>query len=331
MADVVVRDGWLIAVGYVGWEWRPVAWTSADGDDWDLVEIGRSAPAEPAFAVALADGPDAVVAVGRSGARPLAWTSVDGSAWTERPVDMLGGAHDWERMTAVAAGPLGIVAGGSVGPELLERRARFWRSVDGAAWMPVADDPGFEGAEVAAIIAVEDGWLALGRIGTGQRSTSSVAWRSADGQDWTRIDDPALAMGLVRAVVRAPDGSLAAVGSDPDETGAWTWSSRDEGRTWVLAPEEESRTHHGRKIRMTDVTATDTGLLAIGNFVGLQYGDGAAWASDDGDHWERSPRQPAMAQVEPGAVVRFRDGFIIVGTFGAPDDYIPRVLVSPRS
>ena len=329
MADVVERDGRLVAVGYVGWDWRPVAWTSVDGDRWDLVEIGRSAPEEPAFAVAVADGPDGVIAVGRAGSRPLAWTSADGSAWTERTVEVLGGPDDWERMTAVASGPLGILAGGSVGPELFERRARFWRSQDGTIWTPVADDPGFEGAEVVAIIPIDDGWLALGRIGTGQRSTSSVAWRSTDGQRWTLIDDPELAKGLVRAVARAPDGTLVAVGSDADETAAWAWRSSDDGQTWDLAPDEDSRTHHGRKIRMTDVIATDTGLLGVGNFVGLQYGDGAAWASDDGEHWERSPRQPAMGQVEPSSVLRVGDGFVIVGTFGAPDNYIPRVLVSP--
>ena len=270
-----------------------------------------------------------MVAVGRAGRRPIAWTSSDGSAWTEHDVPVIGGPTDWERMTVVASGPLGLLAGGSVGPELYERRARFWRSSDGASWTPVADDPGFDGAEVSAILPVADGWLALGRLGTGQRTTGSLAWRSPDGAHWTRIDDPDLARGWVRAVAQAPDGSLVAVGSEPDEIGAYAWRSTDGGRTWSLAPEEPSRTWFGRKIRMTDVTTTPTGFLAVGNLVELQFGTGQSWLSADGIHWDRSPNQPPMGQVEPSAVVGFGDRYVMVGTFGAPDNYIPRAWISP--
>jgi photosystem II stability/assembly factor-like uncharacterized protein len=233
-------------------------------------------------------------------------------------------------MTTVAAGPLGVLAGGSVGPELFERRARFWRSPDGTAWTPVDDDPGFAGAEVSTITPVADGWLALGRPGTGQRTTGSVAWRSADGEHWSRIDDPDLARGWVRSVARAPDGSLVAVGSEPDEIGAYAWRSTDEGRTWTLAPEEASRTWYGRKIRMTDVTSTGTGLLAVGDLTELQFGTGQSWISTDGIHWDRSPNQPDMGQAQPSAVVQFSEGrYVMVGTFGAPDNYIPRAWISP--
>lgn len=196
-------------------------------------------------------------------------------------------------------------------------------------WAAVPDDPSFAGAEVAAILPIDEGWLALGRIGTGQRSTSSVAWRSADGEHWTRIDDPQLARGLVRSVVRAPDGSIVAVGSEADEIGAWVWRSTDQGRTWTLAPEEPSRTHYGRKIRMIDVIATPDGLLAVGNLVEVQFGTGVTWLSSDGVHWTKSPNQPVMGQVEPSAVVAFKGRYVMVGTFGAPDNYIPRAWISP--
>jgi photosystem II stability/assembly factor-like uncharacterized protein len=182
---------------------------------------------------------------------------------------------------------------------------------------------------VTAILSSGGGWLALGRIGTGQRTTGSVAWRSADGERWSRIDDADLARGWVRAVASAPDGSIVAVGSEPDEIGAYAWRSGDEGRTWTLAPEEASRTWFGRKIRMTDVTATSTGLLAVGNLVEVQFGTGESWISSDGLRWDRSPNQPPMGQVEPSAVVPFDGRFVMVGTFGAPDNYIPRAWISP--
>jgi hypothetical protein len=331
IADVVALSDRLIAVGYVGWDWRPVAWTSTDPDHWVLVEIGRARPTEPAFAqsvAAIGDG-RGVVAVGRAGRRPIAWTALDGGTWTEHDVPVIGSSTDWERMTVVASGPNGLLAGGSVGPELYERRARFWRSVDGAAWTPVADDPAFDGAEVTAILPIGDGWLALGRLGTGQRTTGSVAWRSTDGEQWTRIDDPDLARGWVRAAVRAGDGSVVAVGSEPDEIGAYAWRSTDEGRTWTLAPEEPSLTDYGRKIRMTDVTTTPSGLLAVGDLTEVQFGTGESWISADGTHWDRSPNQPSMGQIQPSAVVEFGGRFVMVGTFGAPDNFIPRVWISP--
>ena len=237
IADVVAVDGRLVAVGYVGWEWRPVAWTSTDGDRWSLVEIGRVTPSDPAFAMAVAPIPGGgVVAVGRSGRHPVAWTSADGTSWTASDVPVVDDAAAWDRIATVASGPLGILAGGSLGPELLDRTARFWRSGDGLTWSPVPDDPGFAGAEVATILPVTGGWLAIGRIGTGQRSTASVAWRSPDGEHWTRIDDPALAKGLVRSMVRAPDGSIVAVGSEADEIGAWVWRSTDEAAPGPSSP-----------------------------------------------------------------------------------------------
>ena len=334
MADLVNLGGRLVAIGYVGWDWRPVAWTATDPDRWTLVEIGRARPTEPAFAIALArlPGADGLVAVGRAGRRPVAWTSADGVRWTEHDVPVIGGSTDWERMTSIAAGPLGLLAGGSVGPELGDRRARFWRSSDGVSWAPVADEPEFDGGEVTAIAAVADGWLALGRLGTGQRTTGSVAWRSPDGSAWTRVDDPDLARGWVRSVTRAGDGALIAVGSEPNEIGAYVWRSTDEGRTWTLAPQEPSRTYAGGKgkARMMDVIATPTGLLAVGNVVDMQFGTGASWASTDSIHWTRSPDQPPMGQAEPSAVVPFGEGrYVMVGTFGAPDNYIPRAWISP--
>jgi hypothetical protein len=334
MTDLVNLADGLIAVGYVGWDWRPVAWTSTDLDHWSLVEIGRAEPTEPAFAVALTPlpGGGGVVAVGRAGHRPIAWTSSDGGAWAAHDVPVIGGPTEWERMTTVASGPLGLLAGGSVGPELLDRRARFWRSQDGVAWTPVADDPGLDGAEVTAITPIADGWLALGRLGTGQRTTGSIAWRSPDGDHWTRVDDPDLARGWARSVTRAGDGELVAVGSEPDEIGAYVWQSTDEGGTWKLAPEEPSRTYAGGKgkARMLDVTVTPTGLLAVGNVVDVQYGTGESWTSTDSVHWDRSPNQPSMGQAEPSAVVPFAEGrYVMIGTFGAPDNYIPRVWISP--
>jgi len=332
IVDDVARVGnRLVAVGYDGMRgaWTALAWTSDDADHWDLATIDPSAGS---FAVSVAAAPGAagrIVAGGRSGGSPVAWASTDGRTWSRRTIPTLSNGAEWERIVTVLATDAGFLAGGSAGPELGDRRARFWRSADGFAWSAVPDDPAFDGAEVVSIVARDGGFVALGRLGTGQRGTGSIAWVSADGGNWQRIDSPALASGLAVALTAAPDGSLVAVGSDLDEREALAWRSAD-GSSWELAPAEESRLYHGAKIRMTDVVSLGSrGLLAVGNYVGMQYGTATSWLSSDGRAWRRAPGYPALEQGEMLAVTVGPDGLIAVGSFGAPDNYIPTVWRGP--
>jgi hypothetical protein len=329
--DVAFRDGRWVAVGFVGPDpWRPVSWISDDAEHWSLVEIADAPSDEATFAVAVIETEDGFVAAGRAGRRPAVWTSTDGSDWERHDVPVLGGADAWERISTLAAGREGtLIAGGSVGPELLDRHARFWRSADGGAtWTPVPDQQGFDGTEVTAILPTSDGWLALGRIGNGQRTIGSLTWRSTDGTTWERDDDPALGQGWARNLTGPGDGSLVAVGSDTDELAAYAWRSTDEGRTWTRAPETKDLTYEG-KIRMTDVLTTPAGFLSVGNVVGMQYGTGMGWISPDGITWTRSGNEPAMGQSEPLAIATDGTRVVAVGSFGAPDNYIPQVWLTP--
>jgi hypothetical protein len=80
-----------------------------------------------------------------------------------------------ERMTTVVAGGPGYVAGGSLGPELFDRHARFWTSVDGVSWQSAADDSvGFANAEVRAITTFGGGFVAVGVVGPAQHPTGAV-------------------------------------------------------------------------------------------------------------------------------------------------------------
>jgi hypothetical protein len=327
MADVaVLPSGGLVSVGYVYPGWHPTGWTSPDGLSWTLRPISDT---EFTFPVAMAVGADGhLVAVGRSGSSPLAWTSVDGTQWTPHPVAILGDGSVAERMTTVLATPDGFIAGGSVGPELLDRHARFWTSRDGVTWNPVADDPAaFANAEVRAIARLGDGYVATGITGSVQDITGSVAWTSPDGVTWTRHDDAALAKGRAVALATPPWGGIVAVGSDRTEDEAFAWTSPD-GRSWTLAPSEASRQYYG-KIRMTDVTVAGGELVAIGNYVGVQRGTATSWVSTDGLHWQKAHVAPIQQQVELYAIATAAPGVIAVGSFGAPDDYIPTVLLSP--
>jgi hypothetical protein len=330
--DVVATDGGLTAVGYVGFDgvWTAIAWRSRDGQRWTLASID-TAPAS--FAVAIAYDPrnGRAYAAGRSGPTPVVWAADHGGAWIRTKLQTLSGGAEWERAVTIAATPDGLLVGGSAGPELGERRARFWWSPDGTAWSVVGDDPGFGGAEVVAIEPRKDGgFVAMGHLGTGQRATGSVAWISddRDGARWRRVDDPALAGGLVNALATDADGSLVAVGSDLDEREARVWRSADGGASWEQAPAEASRLYEPYKIRMTDVVATPGGLVAVGNYVGLQYGTATSWIASDWRTWTRAPNYPALGQGEMLAVTPGGPGLVATGSFGAPDNYVPTIWLS---
>jgi hypothetical protein len=329
---VAVPAGGLVAVGYVGVRgvWTAISWHSSDGRSWTLDPIDRT---PGTLAVSVTAGTDAtggaqVVAAGIAGREPAAWTSHDGRTWLRHPVPTLSTGTEAERIAVIAGVDGGYLAGGSVGPELGERHARFWRSADGTTWVPVADDPGLEGAEVVAIAQAGSGYVALGRLGSGQRGTGSVAWTSPDGRGWSRVAAASLANGLVAGLAQAPDGGLVAVGSDLDEREALAWRSTD-GHAWEAAPREPSRIYNdGDKIRMTDVVAVPDGLVAVGNFVTVQFGTATSWISPDGRSWRRASPDAVLQQGEMLAVARGGPGLVAVGSFGAPDNYIPTIWLS---
>jgi hypothetical protein len=327
MTDVTAQPGsGYVAVGYVPPDWVPASWTSSDSADWSIHSMGVT---DYTFPVSLATGADGeLVAVGRSGPTPVAWTSDDGVDWQRHSVPVLGGSDVAERMTSIVASEQGYVAGGSVGPELFERHARFWRSVDGVEWQPAPDDAAaFANAEVRAITAFAEGFVAVGVTGGAQKPSGAVAWTSADGLAWTRVDDPAFAAGVAVGVVTAPFGGFVAVGSDVDRREAVAWTSVD-GRRWTRAPREASRQYAGF-VWMTDVTAVDDIVLAVGVYQGLQRGTATSWVSRDGVHWERARSAPVQQQGEFYAITPGGPGAMVVGSFGAPDSFVPAVWLSP--
>jgi molecular chaperone DnaK len=326
--DVAASGGRLVAVGYVGLRgiWTAIGWTSTDAEQWALTTIDPT-PASLAVAVATVPVTGGFVAGGRVDRAPAIWASADGTTWRRQDVPTLSNGAEWERITTVLPTSGGFIAGGSVGPELGDRRARFWSSADGTSWEAVPDDPAFAGAEVADILAVGNRFVAIGKLGTGQRWTGSIAWVSDDGRRWRRIDSPELAGGIAAAVAPAPGGGMVAVGSDLDEREALDWRSSD-GSSWQAAPREASRLYNGEKIRMTDVTAVRGGLVAVGNYVGVQYGTATSWVSTDGLSWQRAGDYPALGQGEMLAVTRGGPGLVAVGSVGAPDNYIPTIWLT---
>jgi hypothetical protein len=326
MADVVGAKNGLVAVGYVGkpGTWTAIAWVAADGREWLAAQVDD---ADPSFARSVASNAAGdIVAVGWRGSSPAAWTSQDGRRWAAADVPHVG--EEAERMITVSATASGWIAGGSAGPELGARRARLWTSTDGRAWETVPDGPDLGEGEIVAILALESRYLALGQLGTVQHPTGSVAWESDDGTSWTRIDDPALLTALVAAPAVSGEGDLVAVGTSLDAREAVVWLSAD-GRSWERLPQEESRLFHGQKIRMTDIVATPGGWVAVGDESSLQRPTGKSWMSADGHTWVEAPLQASLEHAEVLGVARLDDFLYAVGTFGAPDNFIPTAWLSP--
>ena len=328
--DVAASRDQLIAVGYTFPEFRGVTWTSADRATWTLGEVSPGQTETFVLSIAAAAA-DRWVAVGWHDAEAAAWWSPDGRAWT--PASAPGDAFrepPETRMTAVLTTPTGLLAGGWAGLITRPGQARFWISPDGATWTRLAHEPGLNDGRVASIAAGPGGYLAVGTTGPVGRATGSTAWRSINGLRWQRVpSSAALAAGSMASVTAGGPGYVA-VGASLDSTKALVWLSSD-GATWALAPDQESLTYHGLRIAMADVAAGSDGtLVAVGHFLfGSQYGQGTTWTSRDGRTWTRADDLATLGQAEPAAVIADGAGYLAVGTVGAPDNFIPKVWLSP--
>ncbi len=327
IVSVAPVSGGFVAVGYEWPGWRALSWRSTDGGaTWALTDPGEG---DDTFMNAVAADPGGtLVAVGRDGASAAAWTSTDdGRSWTRATSASFDDpAH--LRMNAVASVPGGFLAGGAAGPDIGRQDARLWSSPDGLAWTAVAL-PDAADARVTGIAAAGGRLVAVGTRGTEREPAGSIVWVSDDGRTWRRVPTtPDLERGLMVAVTAGGPGFVA-VGTDGEQYAAIVWRSTD-GLAWqaVASP---TFTYYQQKVRMTAVTAIPGGLVAVGNYLlGIQYGSARVWtASTRADDWQVAPDIPAFGQGEMLGVATGPGRVVAVGTFGAPDNYVPTVWVSP--
>ncbi len=230
-------------------------------------------------------------------------------------------------MTAVAVDGGRWVAAGETGIVTRPAVARFWTSADGETWQTaVVDDE--DDARVADLAHGPSGWVAVGTTGTATQRTGAAAWTSADGTAWRRVRDGVPGDGVMTSVVPRAGGFLA-VGYALDERTAMAWTSGD-GTTWTSVPDQDAFRYHDLPIRIRDVAAGPAGIVAVGDHLfGTQYGIGSAWHSTDGQTWRRAPDVAALGQGELLDVIADGEGYVAVGTYGAPDNYVPMVWLSP--
>ena len=329
LLDVALTSVGLVAVGYDDRAVTAGAWLSTDPRRWSRI-TPFPAP-DGSQAVAVADGPAGVVAVGGSGDHAAAWWSADGRSWSAAAdgPDLHGSTQ--LRMTGVAGSPNGYVAVGYLGGLAGPIEARFWWSADGRSWRLATLDGTPAGTRAAAVEAVPgDGFVAVGATGDARTADGSAVWTSPDGRTWTRVEDQAaLRQGVMRKLTAAGRLGLVAVGNSADSTRAVVWTSTD-GTEWTVAPDAPSLDNFGLGIEMHDVAWDGTRLVAVGHrLFGTQYPTGLVWVSTDGLAWDRATESAALSQGKIDGVTAVGGGFAAVGTFGAPDAAIPTVWLSP--
>ncbi len=186
--------------------------------------------------------------------------SETGETWRTVPIDVGVGPEDGSEVSLLAAGPRGMVVFG--GTCCAAEEQAIWYSPDGGAWERVALEPSvFDGAQLAAARATDDGFVAVG-----SQSGRAAIWTSNDGRAWTAVGsaDAGLGTGAIGDVAPA-DGRWLAAGyqDDGDTYDGGLWESAD-GVQWRRLPTDqlflgELDTVFGR------LYPTPDGLLLIGN------------------------------------------------------------------
>src|SRR5689334_336400 len=260
--------------------------------DWRLVTIPSAVAGRLATPVAVAAGPDRLVAVGgpvrAEGAfeGPLygtIWTSTDGLTWTSIALGSDLDVGTGRSMSGPEPGFVDITYGRSgyvvLGYAMTDQgiRVGIWRSTTGEAWERVhLPETVLEGGRPVAVTAGGPGYVIVGTWVDATAPAKDAAlpraavWTSPDGSAWSRVQDQN-GFGV---------GGYIDTGESPDAGG------------------------------MLDVTATQDGLVAVGqtckavNLMEKPLGRGSAcrplvWTSPDAMTWTRIDADVA---VHPGSV-----------------------------
>lgn len=232
-----------------------------------------------------------------SGDAPIAGSvfldSDDGVTWNQQATMAIGSP------AALAAGPRGVVAVGTIGDRLAS-----WASPEGLTWTSHAGgfptpSTGPDVVEITGVVATDTGWLAVGRrdgictLNCGLAPLGAIVWTSTDGLRWTRVADQAAFSKSAMTGVTRLGSTFVAVGFTVRRAVVWTSTN---GTTWTRDP--DAPLFHPRSSKanawteMTGVTASDGLIVAIGMDAESLCQDVCgrsvrAWWSTDGKTWTK--------------------------------------------
>jgi hypothetical protein len=262
----------------------------------------------------VADGDDLYVVGARDVGRAAIWGSSDaGATWRllgdgaafrpgadgRPPRSPDGGTYD-ASVRGLARGPAGLVAGGWLNAEDLDRAA-IWHSTDGTRWerirLPRAMDR--EGG-VFDVAGDAEGYVAL---------TAEGPWRSPDGRSWSRVADID-ATDVIPVELEPTESGF--VGLGMGEGTAVTWLAGPGGSDWRRLPGDPAL-----------AGLWEAGLRGSGPHVvavGSRDGDEripTAWLLDEGT-WT-AETIPAVPGAVPADAAWFGEDLIVVGTAPGAD------------
>ena len=282
MVSVIAGGPGLVAVGWDTSGGTPDAavWTSVDGFTWSRVphdEAVFGGEGEQTMHSVTVGGPG-LVAVGSDGFLEFdkgqltdyddftgvaaVWTSVNGLMWSRVPTDdaVFGGeGNQWmDDVTSVGAGLVAV--GGDWSSAV--HHAAVWTSIDGITWSRVPNDDAVFGGEhdqlMLSVTSAGSGLVAVGRAWAqsggnhldGSDDSAASVWTSDDGVTWSWF-------GFDEAVFGSEDNSSSLLSDGPVFT---------EYRQF-----------------MSSVTATDSGVVAVGaDWSGPSHG-AAVWVAVPGE------------------------------------------------
>ena len=228
----------------------------------------------------------------------------------------------------IAAGPLGVVAVGTIGD-----RPASWSSADGLSWTASRDalpasDTGTDSVMVTDVIAAGDGWLAVGRedpacnVNCGVAPVRSLVWTSRDGLRWTGVPRQRSLEGAGMNGVAAGGPGFVAVGAAKGRAAVWT---SPDGSAWTAVPDDAVFRPQPGSSQEAWVAAIGVGaghgvIVAVGWAYGVGPGGEPAvlaWWSPDGRTWTSAVvDQGAGGQVFSMAATP--GGFLATGPSGEP-------------
>lgn len=160
-------------------------------------------------------------------------------------------------------------------------------------------------------------WTGTRFVASGVEEDGAVRFLdSRDGRTWN-LQPEVWPTGVVWGITAGTHG-VVAVGQIDDR--AASWYSPD-GVQWTVSADDPSL--HGAvgwDVRMSDVTETTTGWLAVGSesepcqeVMCTQAGQGLVWTSADGIRWTQEPASSALADAGMSGVTRGGPGYVAVG------------------
>ncbi len=268
---------------------QPAVWSAPPGGAWS-----RAAGAAPAVfgrsgvatLTGVTDGNSGWLAVGRSAnaaQHPIVVYSADGHGWRAADGAMAFAQRDASASAAASDGSRYVVVGTRATMRGRMIAAAWWSAGLGK-WNRAVDagKGALDGAGTRRILGVTAG--PLGFVAVGQHGAVPAAWISADGRAWRLIDVPTVA-GASSAYLRhvtASGNRLVAVGTVFRAGGSAPLLavSANGGLTWhavsIRLP---------ASARLTGVTATSSGFVAVGTIGAPNRLDVVVLTSADGTEW----------------------------------------------